>query len=95
LNNPAQHFHPLDGGRNRKIFDKSKEQTGRNELNTFNQTYTRDMVIDPPLTVEFKLTDSELAAISRKIDELRLFDIAGLNNRDKNIVQNTMFKLLP
>jgi hypothetical protein len=53
------------------------------------------MVIDPPLTVEFKLTDSELAAISRKIDELRLFDIAGLNSGDINIVQNTMFKLLP
>ena len=46
----------------------------KNELNTFDQTYTRDMVIDPPVTINFKLTDSELASIYQKINDLKLLD---------------------
>jgi len=47
----------------------------KNELNTFNQTYTKDMVMDPPVTIKFKLSDDELAGIYQKISDLKLFDI--------------------
>lgn len=46
----------------------------KNELDTFNQTYTKDMVMDPSVTVKFKLTDNELIDIYRKINDLKLFD---------------------
>jgi len=48
----------------------------KNELDTFNQTYTKDMVMDPSVTIKFKLTDSELAGIYQKISDLKLFDIS-------------------
>ena len=48
----------------------------KNELNTFEQTYTRDMVKDPPVTIKFKLSDSDLAGINQKISDLKLFDIS-------------------
>ncbi len=47
---------------------------GKNELNTFNQTYTKDMIMDPTVTIKFKLTDNELAGIYQKIQGLKLFD---------------------
>jgi len=46
----------------------------KNELNTFEQTYTKDMVMDPSITIKFKLSDSELAGIYQKINDLKLFD---------------------
>jgi len=46
----------------------------KNELNTFDQTYTKDMIMDPSVTIKFKLTDSELAGISQKITDLKVFD---------------------
>lgn len=48
----------------------------KNELNTFDQTYTKDMVrdMDPSVTIKFKLTDNELAGIYQKINDLKLFD---------------------
>lgn len=46
----------------------------KNELNTFDQTYTKDLIMDPPVTIKFKLTDSELAGIYQKINDLKLFD---------------------
>ena len=49
----------------------------KNELDTFSQTYTKDMIIDPPVTTEFKLADSEKAGIYRKINDLRLFEKDG------------------
>jgi len=47
----------------------------KNELNTFDQTYTKDMVMDPPVTIKFKLSDGELAGVYQKISDLKLFDI--------------------
>ena len=47
----------------------------KNELNTVNQTFTKDMVMDPPLTIELKLTDSELAAVYKKMNDLKVFGI--------------------
>ncbi len=46
----------------------------KNELDTFKQIYTKDMVMNPPVTINFKLSDSELAGIYQKINDLKLFD---------------------
>lgn len=45
-----------------------------NELDTFNQIYIKDTVVDLPITIEFKLTDNELIDIYQKINDLGLFD---------------------
>jgi hypothetical protein len=46
----------------------------KNELNTFNQTYTKDMVMDPSVTVKMKLSDAELNSIYQKLNDLKLFN---------------------
>ena len=46
----------------------------RNELNTFEGTYTKDMVIDPSITVELSLTEEELGRIYQKMVEIDFFD---------------------
>ena len=53
----------------------------KNELNTFNHTYTKDMVADESVTTDLKLTDKELKNIYQKIMSLRLLD--------KNITKNS------
>jgi len=58
----------------------------KNELNTFDQTYTRDMVLDPPVTINFKLSDNELAGIYQKINDLKLFD------KNKEKTDGNMFR---
>ncbi len=46
----------------------------RNELNTFNGTYTKDMVSDPPITVNLSLSKEELDRIYQKMVEIDFFD---------------------
>jgi len=46
----------------------------KNELNTFNNTFTKDMVIDPPITVNLKLSNNEFESIYQKINKLKLFN---------------------
>ena len=46
----------------------------KNELNTFDQTYTRDMVMDPSVTVKMSLSNNELNGIYQKINDLKLFN---------------------
>lgn len=46
----------------------------KNELNTFNQTYTKDMVINPSVTVKMSLSNDELNSIYQKINDLKLFN---------------------
>lgn len=46
----------------------------KNELNTFDQTFTKDMITEPSITTKFSLTESELAGIYQEINELKLFD---------------------
>jgi hypothetical protein len=46
----------------------------KNELNTFDQTYTKDMLMNPSVTIKFKLADNELAGIYQKINDSKLFD---------------------
>ncbi len=43
-----------------------------NELNTINQTYTKDMVKDPPVTVGMVLTDAEKIAVWNRLYLLKL-----------------------
>ena len=47
----------------------------KNELNTFSQTFTKDMIMDSPVTVSLKLTDKEITDVYKKINDLELFDI--------------------
>ncbi len=46
----------------------------RNELNTFNGTYTKDMVSDPSITVNLSLSKEELDRIYQKMVEIDFFD---------------------
>jgi hypothetical protein len=44
-----------------------------NELNTFKETYTKDMVMDPAITTKLKLSETELSGIREEIEHLKLF----------------------
>ena len=57
--------------------------SGKNELNTFNQTYTKDMIMDTPITVEFKLSESELTDIYQKINDFGIFN-------DKELIEENV-----
>ena len=45
----------------------------RNELNTFEGTYTKDMIMDPPITVNLTLSKEELDIIYQKMIEINFF----------------------
>jgi len=45
-----------------------------NELNTFDGTYTKDMVMDPSITVNLSLSKEELDRIYQKMIEINFFD---------------------
>jgi len=46
----------------------------KNELNTFNGTYTKDMISDPSITIELSLTEEELDSIYQKMVEIDFFN---------------------
>jgi hypothetical protein len=46
----------------------------RNALNTIRNTYTRDMVVDPPVTIRLRLTKGDLEAIRGKMDKIGFYD---------------------
>jgi len=46
----------------------------KNELNTFEGTYTKDMVLDPPITVSLTLSEEELAQIRQKMIAIDFFN---------------------
>ena len=46
----------------------------KNILDTFNGTFTRDMVSEPSITVELSLSDKELDNIYHKMVEINFFD---------------------
>lgn len=52
---------------------------GKNVLDTFKNKFTKDMIADPSITVDFKLTKAERESIRQKINELDLF------NKETNI----------
>lgn len=45
----------------------------RNELNTFQNTYTKDLILDGTITARFVLSDAELQEIKRKMIEIDFF----------------------
>ena len=45
----------------------------RNELNTFEGTYTKDMIMDPSITVNLPLSQEELDRIYQKMVEIDFF----------------------
>jgi hypothetical protein len=45
----------------------------RNVLNTLRDTFTRDMVVDPPVTIRLLLTQGDLEAIRGKMDEIGFY----------------------
>lgn len=49
--------------------------TARNELNTFDNTYTKDMIIDPPVKIWLYLSDDEMNQIKQKIVEIDFFNL--------------------
>ena len=42
----------------------------RNELNTFQNTYTKDLILDGTITVPFVVSDEKLLQIRNKMDEI-------------------------
>ena len=46
----------------------------KNELNTFEGTYTKDMVMDPSITINLSLTEEDLDRIYQKMVEIDFFD---------------------
>jgi hypothetical protein len=48
--------------------------TAKNELDTFKGTYTKDMISDPPITIELSLTEAEKDIIYRKMLEIDFFN---------------------
>lgn len=46
----------------------------RNSLNTFNGTFTKDMVVDPPITINLTLTEEELQRIDAKLGEIGFYN---------------------
>ncbi len=45
----------------------------RNELNTFNDSYTKDMILDPPITIKLGLTEQEFAQIQQQMANMSFF----------------------
>ena len=46
----------------------------KNVLETARGTFTRDMILDPPVTVKLKLSEDDLKRIRDKMDEIHFWD---------------------
>jgi hypothetical protein len=46
----------------------------RNILNTFEGTYTKDMVVDSSITITFSLSKDELDSIKSEMEEIKIFE---------------------
>jgi hypothetical protein len=58
---------------------------GKNVLDTFENKFTKDMIIDSPVIVDFKLTPAEKESIGQKIKELDLFNKESKIKADSDI----------
>ena len=45
-----------------------------NKIDTFHGTYHKDMILDPDITIDLKLTTDELAQILEKMEEIDFFN---------------------
>jgi len=52
---------------------KGPDDEPKNVLNTIKGTFTKDMVVDPSITVKLRLTDEELRRIYEKMVEIGFF----------------------
>jgi len=46
----------------------------RNILNTFEGTYTKDMIVDSSITIKLQLTQPELTSISYEMEDIKIFE---------------------
>lgn len=58
---------------------------GKNILDTFAGKFTKDMIADPVITADFKLTPAEKESIGQKIKELDLFNKESKIKADPDI----------
>jgi hypothetical protein len=49
---------------------------GKNILNTFNGTFTKDMIVDPSITTNLVLTQDEMNSIRSMMDTVRFFSVS-------------------
>jgi hypothetical protein len=47
---------------------------GRNELNTFQGTFTKDLILDCVTTIPLQLSNEDLSAIEERLADIRFFD---------------------
>lgn len=85
VNSPTQNTQALPSGDVKVTSPTSNESQSfniifkygvgaKNVLNTFAKTYTKDMVIEKPVTIGFELSGSDLNDINQKIVDLGLLD---------------------
>jgi hypothetical protein len=55
------------------VFKYGYGSINKNVLNTFNATYTKDMVVDPSVTIDFSLSDEDMDRIYQKMVEINFF----------------------
>jgi hypothetical protein len=66
--------HSVTPGETRELNLKfSYGVNSRNILNTFENTYTKDLILDGTMTVPFTLSDNDFKVISKKITEINFF----------------------
>jgi len=57
----------------------------KNEMNTFNQIYTKDMVMDQPVSIGLNLTDDEIVGVYKEMNDLKVFSINEAST-EKNVM---------
>ena len=67
----------------------------KNVLNTFEGTYTKDMVVDPSITVNLSLTKEEKQRIYQKMNNTNFFDYPGYfpQRKDRIVTPSSDYRL--
>ena len=74
LGNLENLFIPYDSSKNPVNLDFKYGFAGRNELNTFNGTFTKDLIIDGTITTRLTLSKEELTLIQQKLSDVGFWD---------------------
>jgi hypothetical protein len=74
LGNLENLFIPYDPSKNPVNIHFKYGVGGKNELNTFNGTFTKDLVIDGTITTRLTLTPEELSQIQERLSDIGFFD---------------------
>lgn len=61
----------------------------KNELNTFNGTFTQDMVVDPAITTDLKLSVNDKWQILQEINEINFFNLPSNYPRETGMWMST------